>query len=226
LILAWAPSVSPENGEGGTIALEYGESGMQRQGRSGAPPPESLVSTPTPRQNTRLGTANPASGQPLRRCSVTAPRTNDDARDPSTRPRRHTLGLPTDGDGCVRFSGEQAEPAAAQASGVGGAAAFPAAPGAYSRALDYSGRASFTGLLPGESQYSLLDPSQIVTPSAFLPLSYDGVDARSPHEARTSQPSAPALMTGSDHLFPGAYGQFGPEPASPAEAPAVGQLVE
>ncbi|KAL2258898.1 hypothetical protein VTK26DRAFT_7611 [Humicola hyalothermophila] len=111
----------------------------------------------TPRRTSGSGTAHPPA---LR--SVTTERAGADARSEHGQLGRHAMGSPIGGDNFNSFPGEDAELAAAQADGVAEVPARQAAPDAWSQAFDYPGPSAPTGLLLGESQYPLPNPSEIV----------------------------------------------------------------
>jgi serine/threonine protein kinase len=68
----------------------------------------------------------------------------------------------------------------------------------------------------------LLNPSQILTPSAFLPVKYGSGDSHSPQGMGTL-PYAPTTMPVTDPPFADRmYGQFGREPAFPLLEPSAG----
>jgi hypothetical protein len=219
----WAPSISVER-EDATESVDMQQSGprIRRSGRSDAPSPDSCAQTRVLRRASGSGTALP----PARR-SVTSERARAAARSAGGRLGSGPPGSSIGDRHSNPFPGETARFATAQADGPAEAPAPWEAPNAWSQALDYPVPPPHTGLLPDESQYPLLNPSEIVTPSAFLPLSHFSTDAREAQEEEAVLPSAPPLMpVPHQPIADGMYGQLGGQVASPAQAPVAGQEVE
>jgi hypothetical protein len=137
------------------------------------------------------------------------------------------MGSPIGGDNFNFFPGENAGLAAAQADGVAQVPARQAAPGAWSQAFDYPGPSAPTGLLLGESQYPLPNPSEIVTPSAFLPPSYSSTSVGQPQEEGAVRPSALFLTSVPNQpVTDGTYGEPGGQVGFLTQELAAGQQIE